>query len=117
MDEAHFFHPADLGRLPKGENPPGQGQLSEQGGCPNLQFTRLSQLTGMSPREKSREGGRSPLISSLKRVGTAELQQPRDCCVRRAVRLPAGLLYPWGACSLGSDLHVDPRLANCHRPS
>lgn len=46
MDEAHFFHPTDLGRLPKGETPPGQGQLSEQGGYPDLQFTRLSQLTG-----------------------------------------------------------------------
>lgn len=76
MDEAHSSHPTDLGKLPKRETPPNQGQLSEQGGCPNLQFTRLSQLTGMSPREKSGEGGRSPLISSLKRVGTVELQQP-----------------------------------------
>ena len=68
--------PLNLGRLPKDENPPRQGQLSKQGGCPNIQFTRLSQLTGRSPREKSWEDGRSPLISSLRRVGTAELQQP-----------------------------------------
>lgn len=74
--EAHSSHPIDLGRLPKDENPPSQGQLSKQGGCPNIQFTRLSQLTGRSPRETSWEDGRSPLISSLRRVGTAELQQP-----------------------------------------
>lgn len=45
MDEAHFFHPTDLGRLPRVR--PLQVRASWRAGwVSDLQFTRLSQLTG-----------------------------------------------------------------------